>query len=128
MEFTFETWGSTKNTEAFLEGLLKKSPNFMAILNRYGRAGVSALEAATPIDSMQTARSWRYEIEQGPRSFSLVFYNDHVVDGVPVAVLIQYGHGTGTGGYVPARDYINPALRPIFDRLADEVWKAVTSA
>ena len=123
---TFEVSGSQKNTESFLAGLLSRDP--YRVLDRYGREGVAALESATPIDSSLTAQSWRYEIHRSARSVQLVFYNDNIVDGIPVAILIQYGHGTGTGGYVEGIDYINPALKPIFDRLADEVWKAVTSA
>ena len=123
---TFEVSGSRNNTESFLAGLLRKDP--YSVMDRYGREGVAALESATPIDSSLTAQSWRYEVVRGKRSTQLVFYNDNIVDGLPVAVLIQYGHGTGTGGYVEGIDYINPALRPIFDRLADEVWKAVISA
>lgn len=123
---TFEVSGTRNNTEAFLAGLLKKDP--YAILDRYGREGVAALEAATPIDTTLTSTMWRYEVQRTRRSVQLVFFNDNIVQGIPVAILLQYGHGTGTGGYVEGIDYINPALRPIFDRLADEVWKAVISA
>lgn len=123
--FTFEVSGTRNKTETFLAGLLKKDP--YSVLHRYGREGVAALEAATPVDSALTASSWRYEVKRSRRNVQLVFYNDNVNDGLPVAILIQYGHGTGTGGYVPGIDYINPALKPIFDRLSEEVWKAVIS-
>jgi hypothetical protein len=98
------------------------------ILHHYGKAGVQALASATPVESGLTAESWDYKVLNTASSFSITWTNSHVVDGRPIAILLQYGHGTGTGGYVEGRDYINPALKPIFDRLADEVWKAVTSA
>lgn len=123
---TFEVSGTRNKTETFLAGLLKKDP--YSVLHRYGREGVAALESATPIDSSLTAQSWRYEVTRNRRGAELAFYNDNIVDGQPIAVLIQYGHGTGTGGYVEGIDYINPALRPIFDRIVDEVWKEVISA
>lgn len=97
-------------------------------LEKFGREGVAALSAATPVDSSLTASSWSYKIVGSKGGHTIVWTNSHIVDGTPVAILIQYGHGTGTGGYVKGRDYINPAIRPVFDRLADDVWKAVTSA
>lgn len=100
--------------------------NKFAQLERFGAAGVSALSAATPVDEGDTARAWRYEVIQDSSSWSLVWSNDHVVDGRQIAVLIQYGHGTGTGGYVAPFDYINPALAPIFDQMAAEGWRVVT--
>jgi len=96
-------------------------------LSRYGEEGVQALAEATPKDSGDTARSWTYEIERTSTSYAIIWSNTNVVDGVPIAVLIQVGHGTGTGGYVSGRDYINPALRPVFDRIAASVWKEVTA-
>jgi hypothetical protein len=96
-------------------------------LHSFGRQGVRALASATPVDSGETSISWDYEIVRTTRGVSLVWTNSNIVSGVPIAVIIQYGHGTGTGGYVQGRDYINPAIRPVFDKIADEVWKEVTS-
>ena len=95
-------------------------------LNAYGREGVAALQSATPIDSGLTAKSWDYEIQQGNNRVSIVFTNSNIQNGVPIAIILQYGHGTGTGGWVAGRDYINPAIRPIFDQIANDAWKEVT--
>ena len=95
-------------------------------LDKYGRAGVDALSSATPVDSGLTARSWSYEIKNQNGTATISFYNTNIVDGVPIAIILQYGHGTGTGGYVQGRDYINPAIQPIFDKIADDAWKEVT--
>lgn len=94
--------------------------------DKYGRAGVAALASATPVDSGLTASSWSYEVKRGVGTASITFYNSHVNQGVPIAIILQYGHGTGTGGYVQGRDYINPAIQPVFDQLADSAWKEVT--
>lgn len=99
----------------------------LGILNKYGRAGVAALSSATPVDSGQTASSWGYEIEHSSGSARIIFTNSHVNKGVNIAIILQYGHGTGTGGYVQGRDYINPAIKPIFDQIAEEAWREVTS-
>jgi hypothetical protein len=123
---TFEHSGSFKNTEKFL-GIMSKGEIFRA-LERYGQEGVAALASATPKDSGLTAAGWSYKVKKSRRQYSITWFNSHVVNGVPVAILLQYGHGTGTGGYVSGRNYINPALKPIFDKIADNVWKAVTSA
>lgn len=95
-------------------------------LDRYGREGVAALASATPTESGETASSWYYEISQSAGSVTITWNNSHINKGVPIAVILQYGHGTGTGGYVQGRDYINPAIRPIFDKIASEVWREVT--
>lgn len=95
-------------------------------LDRYGREGVAALASATPVDSGQTANSWYYEIKQGQGSVTITFNNSHFNDGVPIAIILQYGHGTGTGGWVEGRDYINPAIQPVFDRIANDAWREVT--
>lgn len=95
-------------------------------LDKYGRDGVAALSAATPIDSGQTANSWYYTIEEHEHSTSLIFWNSNVNAGVPIAIILQYGHGTRNGGYVEGVDYINPALQPIFDKLAKDAWREVT--
>lgn len=113
----------------FLEWLKRLNPNYRieSILNRYGAEGVSALRAATPIDTGNTASQWGYEIEKKGDGWSIHWTNDHINQGVNIAVILQYGHGTGTGGYVSGYDYINPSLRPIFDQIANEAWKEVTA-
>lgn len=95
-------------------------------LDKYGREGVAALASATPKDSGKTAASWYYEINRQNGSVSIDFFNSNVNKGVPIAIILQYGHGTGTGGWVEGRDYINPSIQPIFDRLANDAWKEVT--
>ena len=95
-------------------------------LDRYGREGVAALASATPVDSGQTAKSWYYEIKHENGSVTISFNNSHINDGVPIAIILQYGHGTGTGGWVQGRDYINPAIRPVFDKIANDAWREVT--
>ena len=95
-------------------------------LDKYGREGVAALESATPVESGLTARSWHYEIENKNGSATISFHNSNIQNGVPIAVILQYGHGTGTGGWVQGRDYINPAIQPIFDKIAENAWKEVT--
>ena len=95
-------------------------------LDKYGREGVAALASATPVDSGATASSWYYEIEHKQGSASITFYNSNINKGVPIAIILQYGHGTGTGGWVQGRDYINPAIQPIFDRIANDAWREVT--
>jgi hypothetical protein len=122
----YSTTGSFDNTERFLDTIV--NGDIFATLERFGAEGVSALSASTPVDSGETANSWTYEVVRERGSWSIIWGNTHVVDGRPIAILLQYGHGTGTGGFVQGRDYINPAMRPIFDRMADEAWKAVTSA
>ena len=96
-------------------------------LDKYGRAGVEALSNATPKDTGQTASSWYYEIKRSNGSVSIQFKNSNIHEGVPIAVILQYGHGTGTGGWVEGRDYSNPAIQPIFDEIANNAWKEVTS-
>ena len=98
----------------------------LSLLDKYGREGVAALASATPIDSGETANSWYYEIENKNGSATISFYNSNIQNGVPIAIILQYGHGTGTGGWVEGRDYINPAIQPIFDKIANEAWKEVT--
>lgn len=123
--FSLSASGSFDNTEAFLKRAA--SGTIFSTLSRYGQEGVNALAAATPKDSGLTASSWTYEIVQDATSWSIIWGNTNIVDGRPVAILLQLGHGTGTGGYVAGQDYINPALRPIFDRIEAEAWKAVTA-
>lgn len=118
--------GSFGKTEAFLKKMQRHE--IFTILDRYGKAGVQALRQATPIDEGITANAWTYEIISNSKENSIIWHNTNVINGRPIAILLQYGHATRTGGYVQGRDYINPALKPIFDRLADEVWKEVSKA
>lgn len=98
----------------------------LSILDKYGREGVAALSSATPVDSGETASSWYYEVTNENGSAAISFYNSNVNQGVSIAIILQYGHGTGTGGWVEGRDYINPAIQPIFDEIVDAAWKEVT--
>lgn len=116
--------GSFDNTERYLARL--KTAQLHSILNKYGSIGVNALSNATPVESGLTAASWSYSVVVRSGYSSIRWHNANINQGAPIAVLLQYGHGTGTGGYVQGRDYINPAIRPIFDQLADEAWKEVT--
>ena len=95
-------------------------------LDKYGQEGVVALASATPVDSGLTANSWYYEIENKKGSVTITFKNSNIQNGVPIAIILQYGHGTGTGGWVQGRDYINPAIQPIFDKIAENAWREVT--
>lgn len=104
-----------------------KEPFHLGTLDKYGKAGVDALASATPVDTGQTAASWYYKIERGQGSITITFYNSNNQNGVPIAIILQYGHGTGTGGWVEGRDYINPAIRPVFDNLVKEAWEEVTN-
>lgn len=116
--------GNFNNLERFLKQAAKT--DYLPIIQRYAQEGVTALASATPIDSGLTANSWDYEIHRSGSSFTISWTNSHVVDGVPIAIILQYGHGTRNGGYVQGYNYINPAIRPIFDKIAEGVWKEVT--
>lgn len=116
--------GDFNKTEEYLSRLSKG--DLSEVLNRYGSLGVNALSNATPVDSGLTSESWYYTIESRPGYYSIRWHNNNQVNGLPIAVLIQYGHGTRNGGYVQGRDYIMPAMRPIFDQIAAEAWKEVT--
>jgi len=96
------------------------------ILDRYGQKGVEVLQTATPVDSGVTASSWYYKVQNDASGATLSFHNSNIVNGVPIAIILQYGHGTGTGGWVEGRDYINPAIQPIFDELTEQLWKEVS--
>lgn len=122
----FRTSGSFSQTEAFLKKLQRL--DLKALLDSCGKIGVAALERATPVDSGLAAGSWGYKVSQNGRNYSIIWTNSDVENGFPVAIMLQYGYGTGTGGYVQGRDYINPAMRPVFDDIAQTVWKAVTSS
>jgi hypothetical protein len=127
MGVTFNVKGSFKNTERLCAKLSKG--NYLNNLDRFGKEGVNALSKATPIDSAETSTSWDYQIKRSKGSTSIIWTNSHLTnDGAPVAILLQYGHGTGTGGYVQGRDYINPAMKPVFDKIAENVRKEVISA
>ena len=121
---SFRQRGDFSKTTRYLERV--KEAIHLGLLDKYGREGVVALSSATPVESGLTASSWYYEIDNKSGSAAITFYNSHVNEGVPIAIILQYGHGTGTGGWVEGRDYINPAIQPVFDRLADEAWKEVT--
>lgn len=117
--------GSFEHVEAFLNRMLRFDQ--FAGLAKYGQIGADALAAATPVDDLDTSTAWTYEIVQRKGYYSIRWHNANAQGGIPIAVLIQYGHGTRNGGYVPGRDYINPAIRPIFDQIAADMWKVVTS-
>jgi hypothetical protein len=120
---SFRQKGDFSKTFSFLE----KSKEAVKIgdLDRYGRAGVAALKSATPVDSGLTANSWYYEIKREKGSVSISFLNSNIQHGVPIAIILQYGHGTRNGGWVQGRDYINPAIQPIFDEIVNNAWKEV---
>lgn len=118
--------GSTVRTEKFLQTM--QTPNLFSDLSSLGQRGVAALASATPADTGLTANSWGYEITSKGGQYTITWYNTHTIEGVNIAIILQYGHGTGTGGWVAGRDYINPAIQPIFDDIANEMWKKVTSA
>ena len=123
---SFRQKGDFKKLSRYFERVREKAK--IGDLDKYGREGVAALASATPVKTGLTANSWTYEIERQNGSVSIVFKNTNVHDGVPIAIILQTGHGTGTGGWVQGRDYINPAIRPIFDRIANNAWKEVTNA
>ena len=110
-----------------LTSYLEKAKEAVKIgdLDRYGQQGVAALKSATPVDSGLTANSWYYKIDRKEGSVSISFHNSNIQNGVPIAIILQYGHGTGTGGWVQGRDYINPAIQPVFDEIANNAWKEV---
>ena len=120
---SFRQKGDFSKLTSFLERA--KETVHLGDLNKYGRQGVSALASATPIDSGETAESWYYKIENTKESATITFYNSNVQNGVPIAIILQYGHGTRNGGWVEGRDYINPAIQPIFDQIVDDAWREV---
>lgn len=123
---TFESYGDFSKLHHYLEKA--KESVGMGILDKYGKLGVEALRQATPRDTGLTAESWSYSVQRTPGLIRLSFNNSNVNQGIPIAILIQYGHGTRNGGFVEGIDYINPALQPLFNDLADELWKEVTEA
>lgn len=122
---TFKHSGDFSKTISFLNKTKEK--DFRKILDRYGKLGVSALASATPNDTGLTAASWDYEIEAVNGSSTITFYNSNIQNGVSIAIILQYGHGTRNGGWVNGRDYINPAIQPVFDKIAADAWKEVTT-
>ena len=120
----FRQKGDFSKLTKYLERV--KEASKIGILDKYGRAGVAALSSATPVESGLTASSWYYTIENQNGSATISFCNSNINEGVPIAIILQYGHGTGTGGWVQGRDYINPVIQPIFDKLANDAWKEVT--
>ena len=116
--------GDYSKITSYLERI--KTKLHLSILDKYGKLGVQALADATPKDSGLTAASWEYKIQNGRDGAKIEFHNTNINQHVNIAIILQYGHGTGTGGWVEGRDYINPAIQPIFDKLTEEVWKEVT--
>lgn len=125
MVITFKHKGGFSNIERLLHDR-SRNQKIQRVLEQNAQKGVAALAAATPTDSGKTAASWGYTIEVGDGTSSIQFTNSNINKGVNIAIILQYGHGTGTGGYVVGRDYINPAIQPIFDDMADAAWKEVT--
>lgn len=121
---TFRSKGDYSKATRYFERV--KEALKLSILDKYGKQGVAALSSATPVESGKTANSWNYEIVRESGSAKIVFTNSNINKGVPIAIILQYGHGTGTGGWVEGRDYINPAIQPIFDKIVDDAWREVT--
>lgn len=120
----FKTRGDYSKTEAYLRKL--RSTSYTSIADKYGKIGTAALAKYTPVDTGKTASSWYYRIDQGDGVIKIVYCNSNINKNVSIAMILQYGHGTGTGGWVEGRDYINPALRPVFDAFAKEAWEEVS--
>lgn len=123
---SFRQKGDFSNLTNFLERA--KNAIHIGDLDKYGKAGVAALSSATPVDTGLTASSWSYEIENKNGSVIIIFKNSNIQNGVLIAIILQYGHGTRNGGWVQGRDYINPAIQPIFDEIANNAWKEVTKS
>ena len=121
---SFRHKGDFSKLTRFLERA--KEVVHLGCLDKYGREGVAALASATPVDTGLTADSWYYKITNNGQSAKVTFYNSNIQNGVPIAIILQYGHGTRNGGWVQGRDYVNPAVQPIFDKLANEAWREVT--
>lgn len=124
MRIRFNHKGDLSKTQAYFNKLKKATQ--IRILEKYGHMGVEALSAATPVDTGLTAASWSYSIEKVSKGYKLVFSNSNVQKGVNIAIILQFGHGTGTGGYVQGRDYINLAIQSVFEQMAEDIWKEVT--
>lgn len=126
MKIRFVDKGGFNNLERYLKKSSSVNANIASILNRYGAEGVKLLSAATPVDSGITASSWGYEIVVTDKKSKIVWTNSSMAGSTPVAILLQYGHMTGNGGYVQGIDFINPVMRAVFAQMADSVWKEVT--
>lgn len=122
---SFVQRGDLTKTDSFLKRCRKIK---YTDLDKFGRQGVEALSRSTPVDTGLTSKSWYYKITQDKRSVSIGWYNKNVNNGVSIAIILQYGHATGTGGYIQGVDYINPSIRPIFDKIEEEVWKEVNGS
>lgn len=121
---SFNTSGDFNSTMKFLKNTSKL--DILSILNSYGEEGVAALSSATPVVTGLAAGAWSYDVHVHKGVYSIAWTNTDIEHDFPVVIMLQYGYGTGTGGYVQGRDYINPVMKPIFDQIADKVWKAVT--
>ena len=122
----FKHKGDFGKTETFFKRVNFSS--YLPIFERYGREGVTALASVTPKDSGETASSWNYKVRIRKTGVSITWANSHIVHGIPIAIILQYGHGTRNGGYVQGRDYINPIMQPLFDKITAEIWKEVTKS
>lgn len=121
---TLKQSGSFSKTDAFLKRL--SSGRYLSNLDKYAKEGLDTLIAATPVDSGLTADSWYYQITESKDSIRIEYCNSNIQDGVPIAIILQYGHGTRNGGWVEGQDYINPAIKPVFEKIADKIWKEAT--
>ena len=119
----FRQTGDWSKTTNFMKRL--KQRKYLSFLDKYGQRGVDALSSATPVDTGKTANSWSYEIRNNDKKVSIVFKNSNIVNGVPIAIILQYGHATRNGGWVEGRDYINPAVQPLFDDMVEKAWEEV---
>lgn len=124
MNFSFRQKGDFSKLNRYLERVREAAR--IGVLDKYGRAGVAALQSATPVDTGETASMWYYTIERTKSSARIIFGNRNLENGFPVAIMLVYGHGTGTGGWVEGYNYIDPAIQPVFDKLANEAWREVT--
>ena len=121
---TFRQKGDFAKLTRYLESV-KKTVN-LGDLDKYGREGVAALSSATPVESGKTAASWFYEITKNNEAIQITFHNSNIQNGVPIAIILHYGHGTRNGGWVQGRDYINASIQPIFDKITNDAWREVT--
>lgn len=119
----FKVKGDFSKSTTYLEKI--KGAVKLSDLDKYGKAGVEALASATPVDTGLTANSWDYNIKREKEAITITFNNSNINNGVPIAIILQYGHGTRYGGWVEGRDYINPAIQPIFDEIVKNAWKEV---
>ena len=120
---TISSKGNFNNTEKFFKKVI--SSNYLSIFEKYGKEGVRLLASATPIDSGKTANSWSYDIQKNKSGISIIWSNSNIIDGVSIAIIIQYGHATRSGSYIQGKDYINPAIKPLFDKLTEDLYKDV---